>query len=104
MLERERTGAMATRSVRNWLILLGVVVALAAIYTAAGFFGVPWLVRSQVLSFVSEHYGRQASLGQVRFNPFTFTLEARDFAMPDADEQRLLAFGRLYCDFDVKSA
>ncbi|HVY82123.1 MAG TPA: DUF748 domain-containing protein [Steroidobacteraceae bacterium] len=94
---------MATRIVRNWLILLGVVVVLVAGYAAAGFLGVPWLVRKQVLSFVSEHYGRQASLGAVRFNPFTFSFEARDFSIPDADHQRLLAFERLYADLDVKS-
>ncbi|HEU4623222.1 MAG TPA: DUF748 domain-containing protein [Steroidobacteraceae bacterium] len=94
---------MATRIVRNWLILLGVVVVLVGGYAAAGFLGVPWLVRKQVLSFVTEHYGRQASLGPVRFNPFTFTFEARDFSMPDVDKQRLLSFERLYFDLDVKS-
>jgi uncharacterized protein involved in outer membrane biogenesis len=94
---------MAARAVRNWLILVGVVVALVALYAAAGFFGVPWLVRTQVLSFVSEHYHRQATLGEVRFNPFTFSLEARDFAMPDADAQRLLGFGRLHVKVSVAS-
>ena len=95
---------MTSGRVRNWLILLGALVVLVAAYAAAGFFGVPWLVRSQVLSFVSEHYGREASLGEVHFNPFTFSLDVRDFAMPDVDAQRMLGFGRLRIDMSVATA
>jgi hypothetical protein len=92
---------MATRAIRNWLILAGVVVALVVVYAAVGFFGVPRLVRSQLLSFVSDHYQRQATLGEVRFNPFTFSLDMRDFAMPDGDGQRMLGFGRLHTKVGV---
>jgi hypothetical protein len=58
-------------------------------------------VRSQLLSFVSEHYHRQATLGAVRFNPFTFSLDMRDFTMPDADGQRLLGVARLHVKVGV---
>ncbi len=90
-----------TRSLRNWLVLASVVAVFVVIYALVGFFGVPRLVRSQLLSFVSEHYGRQATIGAIRFNPFTFDLEARDFSLPDTDQQPMLAFGRLRLDLDV---
>ena len=93
---------MTTRA-RQWLIVLGAVVVLTSAYTAAGFLGVPRLLRSQLMSFVSEHYGRKASIGEIRFNPFTFALEARDFTLPDADGQPMLAFGRLWLDLDINS-
>ena len=91
---------MTTRA-RHWLIVLGTVVLLSAAYALAGFVGVPHLVRSQLLSFVSEHYGRTASIGEIRFNPFTFALEAKDFTLPDADGKPMLSFGRLWLDLDV---
>ncbi len=77
---------MTTRA-RHWLIVLGTVVLLTSAYAVAGFVGVPHLLRSQLLSFVSEHYGRTASIGEIRFNPFTFALEAKDFTLPDAGRQ-----------------
>ncbi|MEJ0038285.1 MAG: DUF748 domain-containing protein [Gammaproteobacteria bacterium] len=91
---------MTTRA-RHWLIVLGTVVLLTLAYAAAGFLGVPHVLRSQILSFVSDHYGRTASIGEIRFNPFTFALEARDFSLPDADGQPMLAFGRLWLDLDA---
>src|SRR5215510_11249112 len=93
---------MTTRA-HHWLIVLGAVAILTAGYAAAGFLAVPRLLRSQVLSFVSENYGRTASIGEIRFNPFTFALEARDFSLPDADGQPMLAFGRLWLDLDIAS-
>ena len=92
-----------TRAVRNWLVLAAVVAVFTIAYAVAGFYGVPVLARSQLLSFISEHYGRQASIGDIRFNPFTFDLEARDFNLPDADRQPMLAFGRLRLDLDLSS-
>jgi uncharacterized protein involved in outer membrane biogenesis len=93
---------MTTRA-RHWLIVLGTVVLLSSAYAVAGFVGVPHLLRSQLLSFVSEHYGRTASIGEIRFNPFTFSLEAKDFTLPDADGKPMLSFGRLWLDLDVAS-
>ena len=90
-------------STRHWLIVLSVVVVLTLAYTAAGFWGVPRLLRSQLLSFVSENYKRNASIGDIRFNPFTFALEMRDFSLPDTDGQPMLAFGRLWLDLDIAS-
>jgi uncharacterized protein DUF748 len=93
---------MTTRA-RHWLIVLGTVVLLSSAYAVAGFVGVPHLLRSQLLSFVSGHYGRTASIGEIRFNPFTFALEAKDFTLPDADGKPMLSFGRLWLDLEAAS-
>jgi hypothetical protein len=82
-----------------WLILAGVVL----IYTLAGFFLVPYIVKSQARSAVSEMYGRELGIGKVRFNPFTLTLEVRDVAMPDRDGRSMLGFDLLRVDFEAIS-
>jgi outer membrane protein OmpA-like peptidoglycan-associated protein len=88
------------RAARIWLI---VVVAGLLLYAACGFLLVPRIVRVQLLAFASENYHRQAQVGEIRFNPFTLTLEARNFSFPDADGARMLAFERLMLDFDISS-
>ncbi len=83
------------------LIWFGVGVALVAAYAAAGFFLVPYLLRSSLTDFAAEHYGRSVAIGEIRFNPFTLTLEMTDFSFPDADSQPMFGFGRLLVDGDV---
>jgi hypothetical protein len=91
---------LLTRAARLLLIVL---LLLFAAYTAFGFWLVPRLVRSNLVGFASEQYHRSASVGDIRFNPFTLKLELRDFSLPDADGAPLLAFRRLLLDFDVSS-
>ncbi len=90
-------------NLRKYLLWIGVPVLLVGLYALAGFWLVPRLVRSNLLSFVSENYHRQLTVGEVRCNPFTLTLEVRDLSLPDADAQPLLSFGRLFVDLDVAS-
>ena len=94
---------MLTRTVRRYVIALSIVVFLVAVYAAAGFWAVPHFLRSGLTDFVATHYKRQLALGEIRFNPFTFTLDVSHFSLPDSDGQPLLAFGRLHVDLEVKS-
>jgi len=82
--------------------LIGFAVAFI-LYTALGFWLVPRLVRSNLLGFVSEQYGRQAQVGAITFNPYNLKLELHQFSLPDADGTPLLAFDRLLLDFDISS-
>lgn len=63
----------------------------------------PHFLRSGLRDFVSSHYKRSLSVGDIRFNPFNFTLDIGDFALPDGDGQPMLALGRLHVDLEVKS-
>lgn len=91
---------LLTRAARITLIVLAL---LFVAYTAIGFWLVPRLVRSNLVGFASQQYHRAATVGDIRFNPFTLKLELRDFSLPDADGAPLLAFRRLLLDFDVSS-
>ncbi|MFZ4875642.1 DUF748 domain-containing protein [Janthinobacterium sp. Mn2066] len=53
-------------------------------YSAAGFWLVPHLIQSQYPKFAAQTLERQASIGEVRFNPFTLRLEAHDIVLKEA--------------------
>jgi hypothetical protein len=94
---------MVTRTVRRYVIALSVVVLVVVLYAVAGFWAVPHFLRSGLNDFVSTHYKRQLTLGEIRFNPFTFKLDVNDFSLPDSDGQPMLGFGLLHVDLEVKS-
>ena len=83
--------------------LVIICVALVVFYTLAGFFLAPWLVRHYVPKIVQEQLKKQASIGDVRINPYIFTVEANDFRMEEPDGQPLAGFKRLFVDFELNS-
>ncbi|MGV8866611.1 MAG: DUF748 domain-containing protein [Janthinobacterium svalbardensis] len=62
---------------------LGTGCALAA-YSAAGFWLVPYVIKNQLPKFAEKELARQASIADVRFNPFTLRLEAEQIAFTEA--------------------
>ncbi len=82
--------------------LIAVLTALI-VYTAAGFLLAPYLIRHYVPKIAAERLHRQASIGDVRINPFLLTIEAKDFALREADGEPILRFKRLFVDFELES-
>lgn len=85
------------RRVRLW-VLVAVV-----LYTLAGFFLVPWLAGWLAENKVREVLGRELRIGDIDFNPYTFTLEVTDFVLADPDGDELVAFDRLFVNFTLVS-
>lgn len=83
-----------------WITL----VTAVALYAGIGFWWVPRLLANAIRDTVAERYHRNVELGPITFNPFTFELDARKFAIPDADQQPLLSFDRLYVNMALASA
>ncbi|HEX4387133.1 MAG TPA: DUF748 domain-containing protein [Steroidobacteraceae bacterium] len=81
---------------RRYLIALAIMLVLLGAYAAAGFWAVPYFARTNLQKFVHAHYGRQLSVGEIRFNPFTLTLEVGKLSLPDADGKVLVAFEHLH--------
>jgi uncharacterized protein involved in outer membrane biogenesis len=73
------------------------------LYTLAGFFFAPWLVRHYVPKIVQEQIQKQAVIGEVHINPYLFKVEANDFRMQEVDGQPIASFKRLFVDFELKS-
>jgi hypothetical protein len=80
-----------------------VVLGLLAAYTVAGFWGVPFAIRHQLPRFAQSELARQASIGDVRFNPFTLRLQAADLRLSDADATPLLSIGELGVELQWRS-
>jgi hypothetical protein len=78
-------------------------VAVLVFYTLAGFFLAPWLVRHYVPKIVQEQLKKHAAIGEVRINPYLFTVDANDFRMEEPDGQPIVGFKRLFVDFELKS-
>jgi uncharacterized protein involved in outer membrane biogenesis len=95
--QRHRLLAIAT----SRLAVIGLLAVL--LYTLLGFFAAPWLVRQQLPKLVEQHLGAQASVGDVRINPFLFSFEASDLAIAEKSGMPLLQVGRLFADFETSS-
>jgi hypothetical protein len=80
-----------------------ILAVLVAVYALLGFHVAPRLVRSQAIEYVRETYGRELAIGEVHIHPFKLQAEVRDVALPDADGSRMLAFARLFVDFELSS-
>ncbi|BBL77234.1 DUF748 domain-containing protein [Methylomagnum ishizawai] len=82
--------------IARWASVVAVCVAL---YALLGFFGVPWVVRSQLPKLAAERTTGIASVDEVRFNPFTCVLELRDFELRRDARPPPLGFASLTVDF-----
>lgn len=81
--------------------IIGVVVLL--IYTLAGFFLVPYLVKGQLEGYVKRDLGRQLTIKKVHVNPFALSLELKDVVLLEADGTHLFSFNRFLANFELKS-
>ncbi len=89
------------RSKLFWL--LATPLLLFGLYVLLGFQVAPGIVRSQAQKFVSENYGRQLQVGEIRINPLKLQAEIKDLSLPDTDGRPMLAFRRLFIDFEIAS-
>ena len=80
-----------------------VVLVLAGLYALLGYYAAPRIVRSQAIDFVREKYGRELALGEIRIDPFKLQAEIKDLSLPDTDGKPMLAFRRLFIDFELSS-
>jgi len=85
------------RRLRFWAVVL------VTVYTLAGFFGVPALVRSLIVDGVRESMGRDVSIEGVRFNPYALRLEIEGLQLHDTDGELLAAFDRFVVNLQASS-
>ena len=81
---------------RSHARLLIVIAALLLLYTLGGFLLVPHVARNAIIGYVQKNMGgRHASIGELKFNPFTFTVEVRQFALTEANDSPIASFDLL---------
>ncbi|MRW94267.1 DUF748 domain-containing protein [Duganella sp. FT80W] len=73
------------------------------VYAAAGFWLLPAVIKSQLPKYAETELERKASIGQLRFNPFTLRLEAQDVRFTEADGAPLFAVNGLAVEMQWRS-
>lgn len=89
--------------IRLHLVAIVVVAVVVLLYTLFGFFAVPRIARAQLHSYVAEQMHRQLSVGEIRFNPFTFDASVGGLALREADGSPVVGFRHLYVNAELAS-
>lgn len=92
----------APRRRRRWLLYLAPPV-LVALYAAAGFLLVPWLVERELPRFFDTRLSLDARVQAVTLNPFTLRAEIRGFAADDRQGGAVASFDALRVDLRWRS-
>lgn len=77
--------------------------ALLVLYTIVGFFVVPWALKKLAPNEILATVQREASLGEITFNPWTLRLQVNDFALHDTDQRDLITFDSLVVNLRISS-
>ena len=90
---------------KNWKLrsFRTVVVTAFVIYTVVGFFIVPLIVESLIEKQSMSMLKRQATVEDVRCNPFSLSLTIEGLSLPDRPGSVLLAFDSLYANAQLSS-
>ncbi|WP_300459143.1 DUF748 domain-containing protein [Desulfobacula sp.] len=97
----DKTSRTWRRLFLNRWLLTGVTAIM--LYAMLGFVLAPHLVTSYVTRFSKETLNRQAAIGEVRVNPFLFTLDATNFSLTEPDGHPIIDVKRLFVDFELSS-
>ena len=76
---------------------------LVVVYAILGFLIAPPILKSVLISNISEQIGRNASVKKVRVNPFALSIALRDFELSELDGSQFVAFDELYVNFQLSS-
>ncbi len=69
-----------------------------------GFFALPPILKSVLVSKLSQNLNRPVSIGQIKINPLVLTLRINDFVVKEpASGGRFVAFKELFMDFEAIS-
>jgi uncharacterized protein involved in outer membrane biogenesis len=103
MSENAAETADAPRSrVRWWRRSLIAVAISLALYSVAGFWLVPWLIRTQLPEQISRQFPAELTIGELRFNPFLLTLEGKGLTLAEKKTTTpAIRAGRLLIDLEL---
>jgi hypothetical protein len=100
--EKYSPGFQRFRKIIFSKLFIAAVFAILA-YTLIGFFLVPYLIKRQLTHFVAHDLQRKVEIQAVHFNPYKLTLDVQGLELKEQDGKPLLAFSRLFANFETKS-
>jgi len=81
-----------------------VLAALFVLYTAVGFFLLPYVIKQQAIKYATHTLHRQLTIEELAANPYTFTLSMRHLDLKEQDNTPTLEFKELFVDFELFSS
>lgn len=87
-----------TAKQRKWLSILAVI---GGVYTLAGFFLLPAVLRYMLPELLRNATGRNGGVAAVAFDPYRLNLQLRDFELQEKNGSPFVTFAELYVDFDA---
>lgn len=91
------------KGARRLLWVLAGAFGLVALYAAAGFALLPWLIKNRLPEISQREIGHRASVGEVRFNPFKLVFEATDARLDEPDGALIFGLKSLELDLEWSS-
>jgi uncharacterized protein involved in outer membrane biogenesis len=79
------------------------VLIILLVYTLAGFFLVPYILKAHVLPAVSDRLHRPVTVNRVEFNPFVLSLKMTEFEIQEQDRSPLIGFQEFFVNFQTVS-
>jgi hypothetical protein len=76
---------------------------LLAFYTVFGFLILPLIVRAVAVKQLTKQFERQASIRQVRLNPFVLSGTIRGLLIQDRDGEPFISWEEVYANFQLSS-
>lgn len=94
---------MVARLLRQYRRPIRVVVAISIVYTLAGFFLAPVLVKKNAIEIVADTMGAELRLERVAINPFVLSLRVDGLAMEDPEGSPFLRVRQVFVNFQLSS-
>lgn len=85
------------RGIRFWAV------TLILLYTLAGFFLLPYLVKKGLVDFLQGDLGRETRIEKVEFNPYALSLRITGLNVDDTDDVKLAGFREFFVNFQLSS-
>lgn len=76
---------------------------LILLYAVFGFLIAPSILKSNLISGIAEQLGRNATVNELKVNPFVLSVTVRGFEMSEPDGERFVGFEELYVNFQLSS-
>ncbi len=77
--------------------------AAVALYALLGFFLLPWVIKSQLISTMAETYDAELRIEKVAVNPFVLSVRIDGLALDDPSGQPQLRFDQFFGNFQSSS-
>ncbi|MFQ3666014.1 MAG: DUF748 domain-containing protein [Sphingomonadaceae bacterium] len=99
--EGEVATVRAPAPLRAAVVAAGALALLVALYAALGTWVAPRLIAREAKAWTERELGMPLGLGAVRVDPFRFTVDLEDLALPEAEP--MVSARRLHLDFAVST-